>query len=478
MAEMATAAQDAGARRSGRILVVDDEENLRHMLSVMLHKEGYEVASVPDGLAALDTLATGQFDAVLCDIRMPRMDGLSFLKEFRSRGLSPGVVMMSAYGTYDQAVEALRLGADDYISKPFRSTEILLVLEKLHGRKKKQRETGGPGKESTAGSDLKGFAVESIIGKSPKLAAILETVRKVAPYKTTVLIRGESGTGKEMIARALHVGGPRKDGPFVAINCGAIPENLLESELFGYARGAFTDAVRNKSGLFEEAEGGTLFLDEIGELPLGLQVKLLRVLQEEEVRRVGENKPRKVDVRIIAATLRDLEADVESGRFRRDLFYRLNVVSLDLPALRERPEDILALAAHFVEKCAARVGRKIEGFTERARDALVQYPWPGNVRELENVIERAGVLSESGWIDVGDLPFAGPQAGGGAAGGGFNVHADSAEGLSIKRWTVRIERDLIRKALEETGGNRTRAARLLEISHRALLYKMKEYGIE
>ncbi len=479
MAETVAAVQDAPSGRSGRILIVDDEENMRHMLSVMLHKEGYEVAAVPDGQAALDTLADGKFDAVLCDIRMPRMDGLSFLKEFRARALSPGVIMMSAYGTYDQAVEALRLGADDYISKPFRSTEILLVLEKLHGRKKKEQAAGVPGKAQSAGSDLKGFAVEDILGASPKLAAVLETVRKVAPYKTTVLIRGESGTGKEMIARALHVSGPRKAGPFVAINCGAIPENLLESELFGYAKGAFTDAVRNKPGLFEEAEGGTLFLDEIGELPLGLQVKLLRVLQEEEVRRVGENKPRKVDVRIVAATLRDLEADVESGRFRRDLFYRLNVVSLYLPALRERPEDILALAAHFMEKCAGRVGRRIEGLTERARDALAGYPWPGNVRELENVIERAAVLSETGRIDVGDLPFtAQPGGAEGAASDGFVVPAGGAEGLSIKRWTERLERELIRRALEQTGGNRTRAARLLEISHRALLYKMKEYGIE
>ncbi|MEW6774742.1 MAG: sigma-54 dependent transcriptional regulator [Bdellovibrionota bacterium] len=453
------------------MLVVDDEENMRHMLSVMLHREGYQVSTAPDGRAALDSIAQKDYDIVLCDIRMPRMDGLVFLKEFRARGLKPAVVMMSAYGTYDQAVEAVRLGADDYISKPFKAGEILLVLDKVHER----RQQASAPAETGVGKSSGPFSLEDVLAASPSMRGILETVRKVADVKTTVLITGESGTGKEMIARGIHESGARRSKNFVAINCGAIPENLLESELFGFVKGAFTDASRNKAGLFEEAEGGTIFLDEIGELPLALQVKLLRVLQEEEVRRVGENKSRKVDVRVIAATLRDLQADVESGRFRRDLYYRLNVLPIHIPPLRERPEDIPVLADRFIAKYSGRIGKKIQGFTAAARTALQGYAWPGNVRELENVIERAIVLSESEWIDVSDLPFA---AAGSPVASGISVSPESPEGLSIKRWTERVEKELIRKALVQTEGNRTKAARLLEISHRALLYKLKEYGIE
>ncbi|MCB0220402.1 MAG: sigma-54-dependent Fis family transcriptional regulator [Chrysiogenetes bacterium] len=467
---MARAQHTETDRNNERILVVDDEENMRHMLSVMLHREGYEVVTVPDGKSALDTLETTPLDIILCDIRMPRMDGLSFLKEFRARGLKPGVVMMSAYGTYDQAVEALRLGADDYISKPFKSSEILLVLEKLRERRKKGAATRVESPSNREGND---FSIDDVLAESAPMCAILDTVRKIANYKTTVLISGESGTGKELIAKAIHTSGERAGKPFVAVNCGAIPENLLESELFGYAKGAFTDASHDKAGLFEEAQGGTLFLDEIGELPLALQVKLLRVLQEEEIRRVGENRPRKVDVRIVAATLRDLEKDVEDGRFRRDLFYRLNVLPLKIPPLRERPEDILMLADFFVGRFAERLGREAMTLTSEARNALRHYEWPGNVRELENVIERAIVLNDSESIGVSDLPFS-PTQGTGIAGDFPN---SEREGLSIKKWTARIERELIARALEQTGGNRTRAAKLLEISHRALLYKIKEYGL-
>ena len=463
-------AQQPKEKNNERLLVVDDEENMRHMLSVMLHREGYEVVTVPDGKSALDTLETTPFDIILCDIRMPRMDGLTFLKEFRAKGLKPGVVMMSAYGTYDQAVEALRLGADDYISKPFKSSEILLVLEKLRERRKKG---GATRVETPATREEPDFSIDDVLAESEAMRGILDTVRKVASYKTTVLISGESGTGKELIARAIHTSGERVSKPFVAVNCGAIPENLLESELFGYAKGAFTDASHDKAGLFEEAQGGTLFLDEIGELPLALQVKLLRVLQEEEIRRVGENRSRKVDVRIVAATLRDLEKDVEDGRFRRDLYYRLNVLPLKIPPLRERPEDILLLADHFIAHYAERLDRGVTGLTPDAKAALRQYEWPGNVRELENVVERAIVLNDSDQITMADLPFS-PSQGSGFAG---DFLFSEKEGLSIKKWTARIERDLISRALEQTGGNRTRAAKLLEISHRALLYKIKEYGL-
>lgn len=470
---------------SKKILIVDDEENLRHVLSIIMKKEGYEAEAVKNGREALNCLEKSLYDIILCDIKMPVMDGIAFLKAVQSSEfgvqsenlktqnlklktiLRPTIIMMSAYGTIDDAVEAMKLGAYDYISKPFKPDEIVLTIRKAEEREGLRREN-----RELREVVKKDFGVEGIITGNEAMLKVLATVKKVADYKTTVLITGESGTGKELIARALHYNGSRAHGTFVAVNCGAIPENLLESELFGHVKGAFTDAVRSKKGLFEEADGGTLFLDEIGELPLHLQVKLLRALQEEEVVRVGDTKPVKVNVRILAATVKNLDAEVRGGMFREDLFYRLNVLPIHLPPLRERPEDIPHLIEHFLKKYREKHGMRVGGVTLEAMRFLLDYPWPGNVRELENVIQRCVLLSEDESIPVSVLP---PEIRGGKVYGNRSIGIGSA--LSIKKATKAIEEELIKKALEKTEGNRTHAAELLEISHRALLYKIKEYGL-
>ncbi|HSB07539.1 MAG TPA: sigma-54 dependent transcriptional regulator, partial [Thermodesulfobacteriota bacterium] len=334
-----------------RILIIDDEESFRHMLSVILKKEGFDVDTASDGQGGMQKVMVNPYDQILCDIRMPRMDGLDFLKEFQKTNLEATVIMMSAYGTVDTAIEAMKLGAYDYISKPFKPDEIILTLKKADERERLRRENERLRKEIS-----REYGFENIVSKNEAMQKIFEVIRKVAPYKSTILIMGESGTGKELVARALHYSSDRSQSPFIPINCGAIPENLLESELFGHAKGAFTDAIRTKKGLFEEADGGTLFLDEIGELPLQLQVKLLRVLQDGEIRRVGEAKPIQIDVRIVAATVKDLIREVNEGRFREDLFYRLNVFPIHLPPLRERKEDIPMLVAHFIKKYNQAIG--------------------------------------------------------------------------------------------------------------------------
>lgn len=451
-----------------RILVVDDEENLRHMLNVMLHKLGYSADLAEDGARAVELAAKGSYDFVLCDIRMPVIDGVEFLRRATGAGVPSTVIMMSAYGTVDTAIECMKLGAYDYISKPFRIDEISLVLKKAEEREKLKNEN-----RQLHEAVAREFGFAGIVSKNTRMLEIFSLVRKVCDFKTTVLVLGESGTGKELIAKALHYNSVRKNGPFVAVNCGAIPENLLESELFGHMKGAFTDASSDKAGLFEQADGGTLFLDEIGEMPLSLQVKLLRALQEEEIRRVGGSNPLKVDVRVISATSRDLEQDVMKGRFREDLFFRLNVFALTLPALRERQEDIPLLVEHFISRYGETFGKGGVRCGQQAMQLLLDYQWPGNVRELENVIERALILCEGGELGPDALPdkirgerrerFSG------------SIPPDC---LSLKQAGELLERDFIRRALEKTGGNRTRAARILEISHRALLYKIKEYGLE
>jgi two-component system response regulator AtoC len=373
---------------------------------------------------------------------------------------------MSAYGSVDMAIDAMKAGAYDYISKPFKQDEVLLALTKAEERETLRREN-----RVLKEAMRKERTFHEILGKSEAIEKVFTTIGKVADYKTTVLIQGESGTGKELVARALHLGGTRKDKPFVPLNCGAIPEALLESELFGHKKGAFTDAHADKRGLFTEADQGTLFLDEIGELPLGLQVKLLRVLQERRVRPVGATRDQELDVRVIAATVRDLRREVEEGRFREDLYYRLNVLQINVPPLRDRRDDIMLLAEHFIERNNGRLGTKIRDVDQKARKLLLNYPWPGNVRELENTIERAVVLSESDVIGVGDLPERMREP-------TDPVAASLATGeLSIKKTARFMEETLIRRALEKTGGNRTAASKLLEISHRALLYKIKDYGI-
>jgi two-component system response regulator AtoC len=450
------------------VLVVDDEASMRHLLSVILKDHGYEARAVAGAEEALRELAAREYDLVLTDVRMPKMDGMALLREIQRTAPGVTVIVMSAYGSHEAAIEAMKAGAYDYVSKPFKPDEVVLVLRKAEERERLKRENRRLRSELA-----EEYRPEYLVGQSEPMRELLRQVQKVAPQKTTVLVEGESGTGKELVARALHDLSPRASFSFVAVNCGAIPAELVESELFGHARGAFTDASRNKKGLAEEADGGTLFLDEIGELPLQLQVKLLRFLEEEEVRPVGEVRPRKVDVRVVAATARDLRKAVAEGRFREDLFYRLDVVHVRLPPLRERGEDVAALAEHFL----ARFGRlrpelpKL-ALSKDARDALAAHRWPGNVRELEHVMERAVVLAEGEVIDAEDLPDAvrEPRV------------ADAAPlspgaSLSIKQGTRALEESLIRAALERTGGNRTRAAELLEISYRALLYKIKDYGI-
>ena len=447
-----------------RILIIDDEESMRHMLSVILSKEGYDTVSFGSAGKALEGIegAGGEeFDFILCDIRMPGMDGFAFLKALRERGAFPTVIMMSAYGSMDSAIECMKLGAYDYISKPFKADEILLTVRKAEERERLRKENQRLKSEAEKDYDISGIRTQD-----PKMLEILKLVEKISDYTTSILITGESGTGKELVARAIHHSGSRAVGPFIVVNCGAIPGPLLESELFGHVRGAFTDAHRTKTGLFQEASAGTIFLDEVGELPLELQVKLLRVLQEGEVRKVGDNKPVKIDTRVVAATLRDLKEESAKGDFRDDLYYRLNVIEIKLPPLRERPGDIMLLAGHFVAKYARKFGKQPKSISSDAAAALLAYSWPGNIRELENVIERAMILEETGTIGISTLPILDAPA-----------RAPAQQGLSIKQAEEAMEKDLIKKALEKTNNNRTKAAALLEISHRALLYKIKSYGL-
>jgi two-component system response regulator AtoC len=449
-----------------RILVVDDEENIRLVLRTLLKKHGYEVEVADSGESALGALESFDPDVILTDVRMPRMGGLDLLGALKAKQHPATVIVMSAYGNVDLAIEAMKAGAYDYVSKPFKPDEIVLTLRKAEERETLRRENRALREQIQKDNQF-----ESILAKSAEMVAIFKTVSKIADFKTTVLITGESGTGKELVARAVHARSPRRSAPFVAINCGAIPENLLESELFGHKKGAFTDATSDHRGLFEEASGGTLFLDEIGELPVNLQVKLLRVLQEETIRRLGDPKDLKVDVRIIAATHRDLSADVKAGRFREDLFYRINVLSIHIPPLRNRRDDVNLLIDHFVTRNNARLGTNIRGVSTEGRKLLLEYAWPGNVRELENTIERAMVLAEGDILQTADLPERIRDAL-----DPVQVHLASGE-LSIKKTTAAIEQILIRRALQKTKGNRTRAADILEISHRALLYKIKDYKI-
>jgi two-component system response regulator AtoC len=455
---------DEGMRR---VLVVDDEENIRLVLRTLLRKHGYEVEVASSGDEALGMVDSFGPDVILTDVRMPRMGGLDLLATLKAKQVGATVIVMSAYGNVDLAIEAMKAGAYDYVAKPFKNDEIVLTLKKAEERESLRRENRAL-KEQILGKAQ--FA--SMVAKSEAMNQIFRTIAKIADFKTTVLVTGESGVGKELVARAIHEHGNRRGAPFVAINCGAIPENLLESELFGHKKGAFTDANADRRGLFEEASGGTLFLDEIGELPLNLQVKLLRVLQEESIRRLGDARDVKVDVRIVAATHRDLTAEVKAGRFREDLFYRINVLALAIPPLRERREDVALLIDHFLARNNARLGTQIRGLTADARKLLFEYAWPGNVRELENTLERAMVLCDGETLDVGDLPERIRDAL-----DPVQVHLASGE-LSVKKTVSAIEQILIRRALQRTKGNRTRAAELLEISHRALLYKIKDYRIE
>ena len=453
-----------------RLLVIDDEENMRHMLQSVLGRLGYAVRTAANGREGLAALAAEPFDTVLCDIRMPEMDGLAFLRRAGEQGVGATIIMMSAYGTTDTALQAMQLGAYDYISKPFKPDEIELTLRKAEERESLRR-TNRELQSRLAAMEGEG-AFGRMAARSKGMLAVFDLAAKVAPHKTTVLITGESGTGKELVAQGIHALSGRGAGRFVAVNCGGLPENLIESELFGYSKGAFTGADRDKPGLVSEADGGTLFLDELGELPLALQVKLLRVIQEGEVQPIGAPRPRSVDVRVLAATGRDLEEEVRQGRFRQDLFYRLNVVRIHLPPLRERPEDIPLLADVFLRRHGRRLDSPVRAIAPAAMDLLLRHSWPGNVRELENVIERAMVLAEKKIVLPENLP---PEFGA----QGRSRRLDDVFGtFSIKQAQKIMESALIGRALQATGGNKSRAAELLEISYPSLLAKIREYGVD
>jgi len=451
------------------LLVVDDEQNMRHMLTSLLTKSGFTVTTASNGNEALEMVGRKRYDYILCDIKMPQMTGLQFLEQAARWIADTTVIMMSAYGSVDTALEAMKKGAYDYISKPFKSDEVNLVLKKAEERERLKREN------TKLRLTLRTLEEKSRFGNMVAESKVMQTVfrfaEKVAQFDTTVLITGESGTGKELVARGIHFTGPRSQKPWVPVNCGSMPENLIESELFGHVKGAFTGADRNRQGLFREADGGTLFLDEIGELPPPLQVKLLRALQENEVRPVGGTRAIKVNVRVVAATARNLEEEIEKNLFREDLYYRINVMPIVLPPLREREEDIPLLARLFMERFNRELGTGIQGISPGAMSALLAHSWPGNVRELENVIQRAVVLAEESELQLDHLP---ESFGAGRAGRNL---ASITKGDSLKVARRELEKVMIARVLEKTGGNRSRASRLLEISHPSLLSKMKQYGL-
>ena len=445
-----------------RVLVVDDEPGLRQSLGLLLGDAGYDVVAEGSAARALERARTEPFDLILCDVRMADMDGLTFLRSYKSGGGPALVIMMSAYGGEEAALAAMKEGAYDYVAKPFRPDEVVLTL-----RKAEERERLGHTIATLRAQLDSSPAARAMIAESPAMRHALDIVARVAAHRTTVLITGERGTGKEVIAQAIHRAGPRATGPFVAVNCAAIPETLLESELFGSVKGAFTGASGDRPGLFEQADGGTLLLDEIGELPLALQAKLLRVLQESEVRRVGDQKTRRVDVRLLAATAKDLAAEAGAGRFRHDLFDRLNVVTIHLPRLAERREDIAPLARHFAVQAARRLGHPV-ALSEATVAWLREQPWPGNVRALEHAIERAAVLTDKEILEPADFrPTAlTPDASAGSHGGTLREAVEAAE------------RAAITAALAAAGGNRRAAAQRLSVSLRTLFYKMDRYGVD
>ncbi len=454
-----------------KILVVDDEQSMREFLEIMLRKEGYGVACARDGKEAINKLEARAYDLVLSDIRMPGADGMEVLN--RAKELNPGtiVIMITAYGSTESAVEAMKRGAYDYITKPFQVDEIKLIIRKALERKALEEEN------ILLRRELKSkYQFGNLVGSSPEILKVYDLIQRVKDTRANILISGESGTGKELAAKAIHYNSPRKDKPFVTINCSAIPETLMESELFGHTKGAFTGAVSNKMGLFEAANGGAVFLDEIGELSPSLQVKLLRVIQDRTFRRVGGTEEIEVDIRIICATNRNLEEEVRQGGFREDLFYRLNVIQIQLPPLRERREDIPVLARHFLDKYSRELGREIKKISEEAMEFLLKYSYPGNVRELENIVERAVALESSNIILPESLPpvvFEHPSE--------FAFQGElelPPSGLDLEEVVGGIEKGLLLKALKNARGVKKEAARLLKISFRSLRYRLQKYGLE
>jgi two-component system, NtrC family, response regulator HydG len=447
-----------------RILIVDDDPTHCRMLEAVLGAEGYETVRAQDGRSAIELVEAGFFDLILMDIRMAHVGGIEALEKIKRLNPEIPIVMMTAFSSVSTAVEAMKAGAYDYLTKPLDIDELKMLVTKAlrHYQLEKEnillREQLGDR-----------FDFSAIIGRSPKMKKLLETVAMVAPTEATVLIQGESGTGKELIAKAIHQNSPRKDSPLIKVNCAALPETLLESELFGHEKGAFTGAVGARKGRFQLAHQGTIFLDEIGEMPIALQSKILRVLQEREFEPIGSSKTIRVNTRIVTATNKNLPEEIGAGRFREDLYYRINVVSITAPALRERREDIPLLADCFLKRHAEKNQRPVKGFTPKAMDLLMRYNWPGNVRELENVIERSVIMARGQSITAQEFPSILKTT----DLKGIESENEKGSGKSLKE----VEKEMILRTLEETGGNRTHCARILDISRRTLQLKLKEYGV-
>ena len=453
-----------------RILVADDEQSMREFLNIMLEKEGYKVSLASNGEEVVKLIDSDLFDLVLLDIRMPKLDGISALKKIKAIAPETIVIMITAYASADTAIKAMKEGAYDYITKPFKVEEIKLIIKNALEKKNLQKEN-----VLLRQVVRDRFHFGNIIGQSSKMVSLYDLLEKVSPTKTNILITGESGTGKELVAKAIHYNSPRKEKPFVTLNCGAIPETLIESELFGHMKGAFTDAIATKKGLFEVADEGTLFLDEISELPLLMQVKLLRVLQDREFKRVGGTEDIRVDVRIISATNKDLEEGVKEKRFREDLFYRLNVIQIRLPSLRERKEDIPLLASHFLKKYSEELNKNISKISSEALQMLLNYEYPGNVRELQNIIERAVALESSQELTPNNLNSylsESPLLKKGAV----DIEIPN-EGIDMEKMVEDLERALLLKALDKTKGIKKKAAELLHINFRSMRYRLEKYGL-
>jgi len=451
-----------------RVLVVDDEKSMRELLAITLERQGYEVSVAEDGEVAIQAVRRDGFDVIITDLRMPNADGLQVLRAAKEHTPETVVIVITAVGSTETAVEAMKLGAYDYITKPFKLDEIHVIIRRALERKRLRDENLYLRKQLETQHRF-----DNIVGKSARMAEIFDTIRKIADSPSTVMVSGESGTGKELVARAIHFNSQRRTKPFVSVNCGAIPEALMESELFGHVKGAFTGAVANKVGLFSAAEAGTLFLDEITEIPTLLQVKLLRAIQEREVRRVGDTRDLKVDVRLIAASNRELEQAVSEGVLREDLFYRLNVIPIHLPPLRERREDIALLVAHFLQKFGRQLNKDVRGVTPEALAILERYHWPGNIRELENVLERAIVLGGGEVLGADALPESVRRERPMKA-----LEVDLPEdGMDLEATLDALERRYLQRALDRSGGVQTKAAELLRMTFRQFRYKLQKHNM-
>ena len=448
------------------VLVVDDEPGMREFLEIMLTKEGYEVSIASNGEEAIEKIGKESFDLAIVDIQMPGINGIEVLRNTREKNYNTTIIMITAFASHESAIEAMKLGAYDYITKPFKIDEIKLVIKKSLDKNVLEKENTRLKKEL----DTK-YGFENFIGSSNSIQQIFSLINRVSELNVNVLVSGESGTGKELVARAVHYSGSRKDGPFIPVNCGAIPETLIESEFFGHAKGAFTGATRDKKGLFEEANGGTIFLDEIGDLPIHLQVKLLRVLEEKKVRPLGKTESVSIDVRIISATNKNLEQEIMDNKFREDLFYRLNVIKVAMPPLRERKDDIPMLALHFLHKFATEMDKKITGISNEALEELEKYHYPGNIRELENIIARCVALETNEIIKKDSLPKLNTE-------GDYIDLTDTLNAKdSIDSVLGDVEKQIIENALKSSRGNKSETAKMLGITLRSLRYRLDKHRI-